>query len=185
MLTEQQTMINGVDVERLKETVKAVHEDPRLARFLFRARNKWLGRGRNRSTIKEFYGAGREDTTRTAPFVLENDEPEILLGEDQAPNPVEYLLHALAGCVTTSMVFHAASRGIEIESVESSLEGDIDIQGFLGLSDQAPRGYKTIRVRLRVKTDASPEKLAELVRYSPVYNTIVNPVPIELTIEKA
>jgi uncharacterized OsmC-like protein len=184
MLTQQLAGTNGVDVDRLKNTIKAVQENAELARFVFRARNKWLERGRNRSTIKEFYGAGQEDTTRTSPYVLDNDEPEILLGDDQAPNPVEYILHALAGCVTTTLVFHAASRGIEIESIESSLEGDIDIRGFLGLSDQIPKGYKGIRVKMRVKSEAPVEKLAELARYSPVYNTIVNPVPVELTIEK-
>lgn len=184
MLTRQQETVNGVDVERLKDTVNAVREDPSLAQFVFKARNTWLGRGRNRSSIKEFYGAGQEDTSRTSPFILENDEPEVLLGEDQAPNPVEFILHALAGCLTTTLVFHAASRGIEIESVESSLEGNIDIQGFLGLSNKVPRGYKSIRVKLRVKSDEPAEKLVELAKYSPVYNTVVGSVPVELTIEK-
>jgi len=184
MLTQQLAGTNGVDVDRLKSTVQAVQENAELAKFVFRARNKWLERGRNRSTIKEFYGAGQEDRTRTSPYVLDNDEPEILLGEDQAPNPVEYILHALAGCLTTTMVFHAASRGIEIESLESSLDGDIDIRGMLGVSNEVPRGYKAIRVKLRVKSEAPPEKLAELAKFSPVYNTLTQPVPVELTIEK-
>jgi len=185
MLTKEETIINGVPVERLKETIQAVRQDPGLADFQFRATNQWLGGSQNRSKIKDFFGAGQEDTTRSEPFVLDNDEPEVLLGKDQAPNPVEFLLHGLAGCLTTTMVCHAAARGIEIESVSSSLEGDIDIRGFLGLSDQVPRGFKTIRVRVRVKSDAPAEKLAELSRYSPVYNTLVNPVPVEVIIEKA
>jgi uncharacterized OsmC-like protein len=185
MSTQQLEAVNGLDVERLKDTVKAIRENPQLAKFILRARNQWLERARNRSTIKDFYGAGHEDTTRKSPHVLECDEPEILLGEDQAPGPMEYVLHALAGCLTTSLVFQAAARGIEIEAIESSLEGDVDIQGFLGTSNEVPRGYKGIRVKLRVKSAASPEKLAELAKYSPVYNTIVNPIPVELTIEKA
>lgn len=184
MPAQQKTMINGVDVVRLKETIQAVRNTPDLAQFLFRCANAWLDAGRNRSTIKTFYGAGQEDTARPEPYVLESDEPKVLLGEDRAPNPVEFLLHALAGCLTTTMVFHAASRGIEIESVESSLEGDIDIQGFLGLSNEVPRGYRAIRVKLRVKSDASADKLAELSKFSPVYNTISQPTPVEVVVEK-
>jgi uncharacterized OsmC-like protein len=184
MITEQQTTINGVDVGQLKETVEAVRQNSRLAKFIFRVRNQWLGRGRNRSQIKDFYGVGREDTSRTSPYVVENDDPEVLLGEDQAPSPGEYALHSLAGCLTTTLAVHAAARGIEIESMESSVEGDVDIQGFLGLSDQVPRGFKSIRVKMRVKSDASEEELAELAKYSPMYNTLINPVPVEVTIEK-
>ncbi|MHC4443751.1 MAG: OsmC family protein [Planctomycetota bacterium] len=184
MSVKEQVTINGVDVEQLKKIITAIRENPPLAEFLFRARNIWLGGSRNRSTIKDFYGCGEEDTTRTKPYILENDEPKVMLGEDEAPNPVEFVLHALAGCLTTTLVCHGASRGIEIESIESSLEGDIDIQGFLGLSDEVPRGYKAIQVKLRVKSDAPVEKLAELSKYSPVYHTISNPVPVEVTIEK-
>lgn len=184
MSITQQKTTNGVDVERLKEMIEAVRQDPELAEFVFRACNRWLDRGRNRSTIKEFYGFGQEDTTRTQPYILENDEPEVLLGEEQAPNPVEFILHGLAGCLTTTLAFHAAARGIEIETIESSLEGDIDIQGFLGLSDEVPRGYQSIRVKMRVKSDAPAEKLAELAKFSPVYNTLTNPLPVEVAIEK-
>ncbi|NIP98595.1 MAG: OsmC family protein, partial [Akkermansiaceae bacterium] len=98
------------------ETIEAVKNDAGVARFQFRARNKWIDGGHNRSCIKEFYGAGREDETRTEPFVLDNAEPPVLLGEDQGANPVEYVLNALAGCMTTTMVYHAAARGINIES---------------------------------------------------------------------
>lgn len=184
MLVKEQTTVNGVPVDQLKETLQAIRKDPGLGSFQFRAKNQWLCGGRNRSTVKDFHGAGREDTTRGEPFVLDNDEPPVLLGEDRAPNPVEYILHGLAGCLTTTMVCHAAARGIEIQSVESSLEGDIDVRGFLGLSDEVPRGYQAIRVIMRVKSDASAAKLAELSKFSPVYNTLVNPVPVEVVIEK-
>lgn len=180
----QQQSVNGVDVAGLKQTISAVRQQPALANFHFRATNRWLGGSRNRSTIRGFYGAGKEDDTRTEPFVLDNDEPQVLLGADRAANPVEYLLHALAGCVTTTMAMHAAARGITIESVESELEGDIDIQGFLGLSKDVPRGYGNIRVTMRVKSDGDERTLAALAQYSPVFNTITSPTPVELRIVK-
>ena len=180
----QQQGLNGVDVMALKQTIGAVRQQPALADFHFRATNRWLGGSRNRSTIQGFYGAGKEDDTRTEPFVLDNDEPQVLLGEDRAANPVEYLLHALAGCVTTTMVMHAAARGIPIESVESELEGDIDIQGFLGLSNDVPRGYQKIRVTIRVKSDADEQTLRALAAYSPVFNTITHATPVDVSVVK-
>jgi uncharacterized OsmC-like protein len=178
------TKINGVDVEGLGNTVKAVQEKPALAKFEFRAKNRWINGGHNETTIKSFYGAGQEDTTRTQPFVLEADEPPVLLGEDQGPNPVEYVLTALAACLTTSMVYHAAARGIRIEEARSELEGDLDTRGFLGLSDQVRKGYRQIRVKFTVKSDASAEQLRELCEYSPVHDIISNPVPVSIQIEK-
>jgi uncharacterized OsmC-like protein len=177
--------VNGVDVGRLIETVGAIKEDPSLGAFRFRAHNKWLDGTKNRSLIQDFYGAGKEDDTRTAPYVLENDEPDVLTGKDEAPNPVEFVLHGLAGCVTTTLVAHAASRGIEIESVSSELEGDIDVRGFLGISEDVPKGYSEIRVNMKVKSDAPREKLEELARYSPVLNTLIRPVNVVLKVEKA
>ena len=145
--THTETTVNGVDVDRLAKTIHAVREDAELGKFRFRADNHWLERGRNRSEISSFHGAGEEHTHRQAPLVLENDEPEVLLGDDRAPNPAEFILHALAGCLTSTLVYQAAARGIEIESIESSLEGDIDIQGFLGLSEDVRKGYQGIRVK--------------------------------------
>ena len=175
-------VINGVDTERLGQMVQAVQQNPSLGASQFRAVNRWISGGHNRSTIKGFYGAGQEDTTRTQSFELDADEPQTLLGKDQAPNPVEFVLHALAACLTSSMVYHAAARGIHIESIESTLEGDLDLQGFLGLSDHIRRGYKEIRVTFNVKSDASPEQLAELTRFSPVFDTVSNPVPVSIAI---
>jgi len=108
----------------------------------------------------------------------------VRLGKDHGPNPVEYVLHALAACLTTFMVYHAAARGIRIEALESTLEGDIDILGFLGLSHTVRKGYQAIRVTMRVKSDAPTEKLAAFCRFSPVYDTISNPVPVTLNVEK-
>jgi uncharacterized OsmC-like protein len=175
--------INGVDVERIGSDRAGGAAEPALATFRFRAVNQWINGEHNRSTIKSFYGAGQEDTIRTKPFVLDAAEPPVLLGGDQAANRAEYVLHALAACLTTSLVYHAAARGIRIESVESTLEGDLDLRGFLGLSDQVRRGYKEIRVNFSVKSDASPEQLRELTAFSPVYDIVSNPVPVTITIE--
>lgn len=177
--------INGVEVERMGATVQAVQQNPALAGFQFRATNQWINGGHNRSTIKGFYGAGQEDKLRTKPFVLDADEPPLLLGQDQGANPAEYVLHALAACLTTSMVYHAAARGIRIESMESTLEGELDLQGFLGLSGQIRPGYKEIRAHFTVTSDASPEQLRELAKFSPVHDIISNPVPVNIHITTA
>ena len=175
--------VNGVNTDQIGTTIQAVQNDPALGSFRFRASNVWINGGHNRSSIKSFYGAGAEDTLRTKPFVVEAAEPPVLLGEDQAPNPVEFVLHALAACLTTSLVYHAAARGIRIESVESQLEGDLDLRGFLGLSDEVRKGFQKIRARFTVKSDASQEQLQELTTFSPVYDTIANPVSVSVTIE--
>lgn len=175
-------VINGVDVERLGQTIQAVQKDPGVAKSQFRAINRWVSGGHNRSTIQGFYAAGQEDTSRTKPFVLDADEPPVLLGQDKGANPVEFVLHALAACLTTSLVYHAAARGIRIESVESTLEGDLDLQGFLGLSDQVRRGYKEVRVNFTITSDAAAEQLKELTKFSPVYDIVSNPVPVSISI---
>jgi uncharacterized OsmC-like protein len=176
--------INGVNTEQMVGTMQAVRQDSTLAAFRFRASNRWINGGHNRSTIKSFYGAGAEDRGRTAPFVVEAAEPPVLLGDDQAPNPAEFVLHALAACLTTSLVYHAAARGIHIESLESRLEGDLDLQGFLGLSNDVRKGFRQIRAAFTVKSDAGKEQLEELTKFSPVYDTIANPVAIAVSVEK-
>ena len=182
--TPEITLINGVNVTALGENVEAVKAQPEIAKFQFRAKNKWLGGGHNRSEIKGFYGACQEDSTRTEAFVLDNDEPPVLLGEDQGANPVEYVLHALAGCMTTTMVYHAAARGIHLESVETELKGDLDLHGFLRLDETVRNGYENIRVKFTVKSDAAPEVLADLARISPVFDIVSNPVNVEVDIQK-
>jgi uncharacterized OsmC-like protein len=176
-------MVNGVDVARLGQTVEAVQREPSLAACQFRAVNRWVGGGHNRSTIQGFYGAGEEDRTRAAAFVLDADEPPLLLGKDQGANPVEFVLHALAACLTTSMVYHAAARGIRIDSVESRLDGDLDLRGFLGVSDNVRRGYQQIRVKFQVASDAAADELQHLTTYSPVFDIVSNPVPVSVSIE--
>ena len=179
----EQSKVNGVDVGRLNTTIEAIQQTPELAKFNFRATNTWISGGHNRSNIKGFYGACQEDTTRTEPFELDADEPPILLGNDNGANPVEYVLHSLASCLTTSLVYHAAARGIKLDSVESKLDGDIDLHGFLGLSDEVRKGYQNLNVRFRVKSDADPKVLRELCQYSPVFDIISNPVPVNVSVE--
>ncbi|MGD9017007.1 MAG: OsmC family protein [Desulfobacterales bacterium] len=179
--------VNGVNVNELFGTIDAVKKAPVIASFRFRARNQWLDGGHNRTTIGNFYGTQQEHDRRE-PFVLDADEPPLLLGRDLGPNPVEYALTALAACVTTSIVYHAAAKGVAIRSMESRLEGDIDLQGFLGIRDDVPRGYKEIRMVVNIDADAPPEKLEEIVAlgptYSPVFDTITRAVPVTVTLEK-
>jgi uncharacterized OsmC-like protein len=179
--TTERTM-NGLDTTQLSETVNAIKAQPALARFQFRDRNRWVSGGENHSTIRDFYGAGREDDSRRASFEFVNGEPPVLLGNNEGANPVEFLLHALAGCVTTTFVLHATARGIRIESISTQLEGDIDLRGLLGLDDSVFPGYEQIRVKMDVRADCSPEALDDLLAYtqqhSPVCNTVCRPVPV-------
>jgi len=180
--------INGIGVERLSGTIDHIVDAPALARFQFRARNKWIDGGHNRSTIKGFYGAGQEDTSRAEPFVLDVDEPPVLLGENQGPNAGEYLLHALAACLTGTLVYHAAARGIALEGLDCTIEGDADLQGFLGLDESVRPGFQNIRVAFNAAGDFDDDQLAELAsltRYSAVRDTIANPVPVAIEVARA
>jgi uncharacterized OsmC-like protein len=175
---------NGLDMEALVGTVEAVKQDPSLGNFEFRATNQWINGGENRSRIKEFYGAGCEDESRTDAFEFTNGEPPVLLGANEGANPVEFLLHALAGCVTTTTVLHAAARGIQIESLSTELVGTIDVQGLLALDDSVPVGYEQIQINMDIKADCSDEELDDLLAFaqdhSPVCNTICRPVPVSV-----
>ena len=186
MTQHDTTTRNGLNIEQMGQTVEALKNDPSLAQFEFRARNQWISGGENRSSIKGFYGAGAEDTSRTVPFVFTNGEPPVLLGNNEGANPVEYLLHALAGCVTTTTVLHATARGIHIRRLSTELVGEMDLQGLLALDDSAPVGYKSIRIRMDIETDASDEEIDELLSFaeahSPVCNTVCRPVPV--TVER-
>ena len=185
-MKNQTNVVNGVNVDELFGTINAVKAAPVIAKFKFRAENQWMDGGRNRTMINNFYGT-QQDHERQQPFVLDADEPPILLGTDQAPNPVEYLLTALAACVTTSIVYHAAAKGIAIRSMESRLEGDIDLHGFLGLRDDVPKGYEEIRMFVTIDADVPPEKLEEIVNlgptFSPVFDTITRAVPVSVQLD--
>ncbi len=174
-------VVNGVNVGRLFDTVEAIKGEPAIAKFRFRIRNTWIDGGHNHTTIKDFHGALR-DFPHEKPFELDADEPEVLLGQDKGPNPVEYLLTALAGCLTSSLVYHAAAKGIQVRGVESRLEGDLDLRGFLGLSKDVPVGYEEIRVSFKIDADMTAQEKQDLIesakKYSPVFNTVSGPTRV-------
>lgn len=181
--TQAAKEVNGLNLEVLEETAAAIQQDPQLGKCKFRARNKWMGGTQNCTMLTDFFAARQEQHHQQA-FELHADEPPMLAGQDQAPNPVEHLLNALAGCVTTSLVAHAAVRGIPIQEVESELEGDLDMRGFFGISEEVPKGFTHIRMRFRIKCErVSPEQLKRLAEFSPVYNTLTHGVGVDIQIE--
>jgi uncharacterized OsmC-like protein len=189
MATSTEIIRNGVDTQQLFGTLDAIKADPAIAKFQFRARNRWIDGAHNRTTIRDFYAAKQEDTSRADEFVLDAGEPAILLGSDTGPNPAEYLLHALAACLTTSLVYVAAARGVHLTEVESTLEGDMDVQGALGLSDDYRNGFEQIRITFHVEGDAPQEKLREIVtrayERSAVFDMVTNGVPVTVDVETA
>lgn len=189
MTTTTETIRNGIDTATLFATLDAIKAQPELARFQFRAQNRWIDGPHNRSKIKEFYGAGGEDTTRTETFELVSGEPQVLLGTDTGPNPAEFLLHALAGCLTTSLVYVAAARGVHLTEVTSTLEGTMDLRGALGLDDDYRNGFEDIKVKISIRGDASDEELKEVMERararSAVFDMVNNGVPVDLEVETA
>ncbi len=178
----QQAVRNGVDTQVLFATLDAITAQPEIADFQFRATNRWIGGAHNRTVIQHFRGAGGEDTSRAEPFTLDAGEPAVLLGTDTGPNPAELVLHALAACLTTSLVYVAAARGVTLTEVTSTLEGDIDLRGALGLARDIRNGYRDVRVRFTVRGDAPPEKLREVVERaqarSAVFDIVSHGVPV-------
>jgi uncharacterized OsmC-like protein len=177
---------NGIDTDRLFATLDAITAQPEIASFQFRATNRWIAGAHNRSRIKDFRGAGGEDTSRDEAFVLDAGEPAVLLGTDTGPNPAEIVLHALAACLTTSLVYVAAARGVRLTEVTSTLEGDIDLRGALGLDPDVRNGYEGIRVTFSVRGDAPPEKLREVVeraqKRSAVFDMVTNGVDVAVDV---
>ena len=179
-----ETVRNGVDTAQMYGTLDAINAKPELGVFQFRASNRWLGGAHNRSTIRSFYGAGQEDDSRAEAFTLDAGEPAVLLGVDTGPNPAEALLHALAACLTTTLVYVAAARKVNLSEVESTLEGDMDVRGCLGLTDEVRNGFTNIRVRFRISGDAPEEKLRDIVERaqarSAVFDMVSHGVPVEV-----
>ena len=177
---------NGVDTEKMFATLDLIKDQPELAKFQFRVSNRWIDGSHNRSTIKAFYAAGGEDTTRSEEFVIDAGEPAILLGTDTGANPAEHLLHALAACLTTSIVYVAAARKVELTSVESTLTGDMDVRGALGVDDEPRNGFERIDVSFRVSGNAPEQQLRELVERakarSAVYDMVTNGVPVAVDV---
>ncbi len=183
----QEKKVNGINVDQLFSTIEQIKGNSEIAQFKFRAMNKWIGGTHNRATVKDFYGALKEDTSREQ-LAFEIDEPPVLCGYNLGANPVEYLLVALSGCLTTSLIAHAAARGISVKKVESRYEGDLDLRGFLGISEEVPVGYKNIRVYFKIEADLSEDQKEDLIKmaqkYSPVFNSIAKPVPVSVQLDK-
>lgn len=176
--------VNGFELESIVGTIEAIQNEPKIAQFEFRAQNNWIRGGHNRSNIQGFYGGCQEDETRKTAFVFDNSEPPILLGNNEGANPVEFVLHALAGCMTTTMMLHAAASGISVSKVSSRLEGEIDVQGFLGLDDTKRNGYEQIRVVFDIEGNLTDEERAKLIGFaqkSPVLDIVSNGVPVQLS----
>jgi len=177
---------NGVDTPTLFATINAVREQPPLARFQFRARNRWVEGTNSRTRIESFSGAGAEQA-HGRPFEYDADHPAVLCGGDRGPTPVEFLLHGLASCLTAGIANVAAARGVTLTAVESTVEGDIDLRGILGLSKEVRNGYERIRVLLRIEGDAPPETLRGIVEQSrarsAVFDVLTNGVPVEIAVD--
>jgi uncharacterized OsmC-like protein len=177
--------LNGVDTVTLFSTLDVVKGQPELARFQFRARNRWQSGTLSETTIATFSGAGGEHAHKTT-FTVNADHPAVLVGEDRAPLPVEYLLHALASCITGGIANIAAARGVTLREVESTIEGDINLLGIFGMSKEVRNGYQGIRASFSIKGDAPPEKLQEIVEQSrarsAVFDVLTNGVPVSMSV---
>ncbi len=173
---------NGVDVDRLTETVREITKNPTLAKFTFCAKNQWSNGAHCKTTIKSFFHADKENTSRARAFVLEADEPDVLLGKDHGPNATEGLLFALSSCLCATLIYHAASRNIEIEDLRLDMEGDLDLQGFLGIDETVRPGFSEIRATFNIKANVPEEQLEQLCeiaqRYSPVCDIVTHPTPV-------
>ena len=180
------SMRNGVDTATLFATLDAVKQAPAAARFQFRARNEWISGTHNRSTIADYFGVG-EERSHERTFVFDADHPAVLVGKDQGPTPAEFVLQALAACLTAGLANIAAARNITLTEVRSTVTGDIDLNGILGLNPAVRNGYEQITVRFTLKGDAPADKLRELVDQSrarsAVYDVITNGVPVTIEVD--
>ena len=180
-------MLNGIDIDQLVATVNAIKKNPDIARFQFRTDTEWVNGGRSRSRAQGFFGAGTEDDSRKKPFTIEGDEPPVLLGSNTGPNAVEAILASIGSCLAVGFVYNAAAQGIKVKSLKFTIKGDIDLHGFLGLSEEIRPGYQNISVSYKINSDAPREKIEELCEYvqrtSPVLDMIRNGLPVSVTLE--
>lgn len=178
--------MNGVDTPTLLATINAVGAQPELAKFQFRAKSRWISGTHSESTMHGFFGAGGEHKHKAA-YKAEGDHPAVLCGADNGPTPVEWVLHALASCLTAGVANIAAARGIKLRKVESTVEGDIDLRGLLGLSDKVRNGYQGISVSFDIDGDASPEQLEKVIMQSKarsaVFDVITNGLPVSIKVK--
>jgi uncharacterized OsmC-like protein len=179
----QDAVLNGVNVTRLGQTIEAIRQKPELANFKFRARNQWELGAHSVATISDLYGTC-QNLQHKAPFVLDADEPPVLLGEDTGAGAAEYVLAGLSACLTGTLAYHASARGLKIEAIQSEYEGDVDLRGFLDLDPKVRNGYREIRVKFKVRGDLEEATVRELLSKSPMYDTLANPVKIKIEVEK-
>jgi uncharacterized OsmC-like protein len=179
---------NGVDTATLFATLDAVKQAPEAASFQFRAHNEWVSGTHNRGTISDYFGVG-EERAHERTFVFDADHPAVLVGRDNGPTPVEFVLHALAACLTAGLANIAAARKVKLTEVRSTVTGDIDLNGILGLNPAVRNGYQQITVRFTIKGDVPAEKLRELLDQSrarsAVYDVITNQVPVTIEVDTA
>lgn len=187
-MTRERKPLNGVDVPTLFATLDAVNGQRELARFQFRATNQWVSGTHSRSKVESFFGAGGEHQ-HIREYTVDNDHPQVLTGSDQGFVPVEMLLMGLAACITAGIGNIASARGVELTEVTSRIEGDIDLQGVLGMSDEVRNGFENIRIEFTIKGDAPAEKLEQIVLQSKarsaVYDVLTNGVPVQVDIKAA
>jgi uncharacterized OsmC-like protein len=177
--------LNGVNLDRLQRTIEAIKTAPALARFTFRALNRWMKGSRSRTTVQGFWGAGSYNDRES--FVIDSDTPDLMLGSNEAPNPFEYFLHSLIACLTLTFVHRAALRRVRIQALESRIEGDLDLHGFFGMDEDSSKGFHEVRAIFRAKADCTGEELQELIeltkRHSPVFRLINAVAPISVSCE--
>ncbi|HEX7154225.1 MAG TPA: OsmC family protein [Thermoanaerobaculia bacterium] len=176
---------NGVNVPALFATLDAVKGQRDLAKFQFRATNRWIAGTHSRTTIRGFYGAGGEQEHKSI-FMFDGDHPTVLVGQDKGPTPIEYLLVGLLSCLTAGIGNIAAARGVDLTEVESTIEGDINLLGLLGIDGNVRNGYEGLKVTFRIKGNASEEELRKIVARSKdrsaVYDVLTNGVPIDIAV---
>jgi uncharacterized OsmC-like protein len=184
-ITTENPRTNGVDTATLFATLDAVKGQPEIAKFQFRASNTWIDGTHSRSSFSGFHGAMQELEHKSVTTV-DSDHPAVLVGQDEAPTPVEYVLHAIAACLTSGIANVAAVRKVQLTKVSSTVEGDIDLLGILGLSDSVRNGYQQIKVTLHVEGDADDATLRAIVeqsrRRSAVYDVLTQPTPVEIEV---
>lgn len=179
---EGKNMINGVNTTDLKKTIGQIKNDPSLGHCEFRVHNHWVEGGRSESETQDFYAAGSEHKHKKT-FRFQTDEPELLAGKDEGANPVEFLLSALSGCMTTTIAYYAALNGYKIKKMDSDYKGELDLQGLFGLDQGMRPGYQEIHIEFKIQTDAPAEELEKYYRFSPVFDVVSRSVPIEVSIE--
>lgn len=188
MAEKTMNVINGINIDVLNQAKEELRQNAELAQFKFIATNKWQNSMHSRATLQEFYQAGNKDETRQSPLNFDLDEPQALLGEDKGPNPVEYVLIGLSGCLTTALIVSAAGKGVHLKSVESRLEGELDVRGFLGIDKNIRNGYQNIKVIFKIDSDEPDSVIKELIRLaqasSPVFDIVTNKVPVSVGFEK-